>query len=142
MTPGNHKFSGIVTLKSYFPLWLFQGIVTRKSTDLLVTIPRKPFSVNISRKTKIFFIIIIIFLVFLYFFASAAPQRPTCSYHANPAGSPTRNDVSLQVREMPDLNPGLQVSQSGALPLSHHNPQKYFQKYFGVFIWGLGTINL
>ena len=27
------------------------------------------------------------------FFASAAPQRPTCSYHANPAGSLTRNDV-------------------------------------------------
>ena len=26
------------------------------------------------------------FLVFWYLFASAAPQRPTCSYHANPAG--------------------------------------------------------
>ena len=66
---------------------------------------------------------IIIVLVFLYFFvASAAPQRPTCSYHANPAGSPTKNDMSLQVGEKPDLNLGLQVSQPGALPLSHHIP--------------------
>ena len=30
--------------------------------------------------------------------------------------------MSLQVGEMPDLNPGLQVLQSGALPLSHHIP--------------------
>jgi len=61
--------------------------------------------------------------IFLVFFASAAPQRPTCSYHANPAGSPTKNDMSLQVGEMPDSNPGLQVFQPGALPLSHHIPQ-------------------
>ena len=60
-----------------------------------------------------------------YFFASAAPQRPTCNYHANPAGSPTRNDVSLQVGEMPDSNPGLQVLQSGALPFSHHIPYNF-----------------
>ena len=32
--------------------------------------------------------------------------------------------MSLQVGEMPDSNPGLQVSQSGALPLSHHIPSK------------------
>jgi len=31
------------------------------------------------------------------FFASAAPQRPTCSYHANPAGSPTRNDMPMPI---------------------------------------------
>ena len=30
--------------------------------------------------------------------------------------------MSQQVGEMPDSNPGLQVSQSGALPLSHHIP--------------------
>ena len=30
--------------------------------------------------------------------------------------------MSLQVGEMPNLNPGLQVSQSGALPLSHDIP--------------------
>jgi len=33
-------------------------------------------------------------------------------------------DMSLQVGVMPDLNPGLQVLQSGALPLSHHIPQE------------------
>ena len=59
----------------------------------------------------------------MYFFASAAPQRPTCSYHANPAGSPVRKAMSLQVGGMPDLNPGLQILQPGALPLSHHIPQ-------------------
>ena len=59
-------------------------------------------------------------IICFVFFASAAPQRPTCSYHANPAGSPTRNDMSLQVGEMPDSNPGLQVLQFGALPMSHH----------------------
>ena len=68
------------------------------------------------------FFLLIIFLVFCIFFASAAPQGPICSYHANPAGSPTRNDMSLQLGEMPDSNLGLQVSQSGALPLSHHIP--------------------
>ena len=59
------------------------------------------------------------FGIFVIFCASAAPQRPTCSLHANPAGSPTRNGMFLQVGEMPDLNPGLLVLQSGALPLSH-----------------------
>ncbi len=29
--------------------------------------------------------------IFLYIFASAAPQRPTCSYNANPVGLLTRN---------------------------------------------------
>ena len=85
---------------------------------------------------SIFYIIVhfvsfsFLFLFFLLFFfvfwyisvASAAHQRPTSSYHTNPAGSPTRNDMSLQVGEMPDLNPGLQVLQPGALPLSHHIP--------------------
>ena len=31
--------------------------------------------------------------------------------------------MSLQVGEMPDSNPGLQVIQPGALPLSHPTPQ-------------------
>ena len=62
------------------------------------------------------------FGIFVFFFASAAPQRPTCSYHANPAGFPIRNDMSLQVGEVPASNPGLQVLQPGALPLSHHIP--------------------
>ena len=69
--------------------------------------------VKILKLKKSFFLII--FLCIFVFFASAAPQRPTCSYHANPAGSPTRNDMSLQVGEMQDSNPGLQVLQSGAL---------------------------
>ena len=30
--------------------------------------------------------------------------------------------MSLQVGEMPDSNLGLQILQSGALPLSHHIP--------------------
>ncbi len=30
--------------------------------------------------------------------------------------------MSLHVGEMPDSNPGLQVLQSGALPLSYHIP--------------------
>ena len=68
------------------------------------------------------------------FFASAAPQRPTCSYHANPAGSPTRND-------MPDSNPGLQVLQPGALPLSHHIPipmgDEVGHKYASVWLSAL-----
>ena len=33
--------------------------------------------------------------------------------------------MSLQVGEMPDSNPGLQVVQSGALPLSHHIPKSH-----------------
>ena len=78
--------------------------------------------VKILKLKKCFFLIL--FFCIFVFFASAAPQRPTCSYHANPAGSPTRNDMSLQVGEMPDWNPGLQVLQSGALPLSHHIPQR------------------
>ena len=78
--------------------------------------------------TEIFFY----FLLYLFFiFLPLPPLRgqPTRSYHANPAGSPTRNDLSLQVGEMPDLNPGLQVLQSGAPPLSHHIPHKKICKY-------------
>ena len=80
------------------------------------------------------FLIRVFFLLFFFyfgiFFASAAPQRPTCSYHANPAGFPTRNNMSLQVGEMPDSNPGLQVLQPGALPLSHHIPMfVHFNRY-------------
>ena len=87
---------------------------------------------------RIFLFFFFLFFCIFVFFALAAPQRPTCSYHANPAGSPTRNDMSLQVGlgEMPDLNPGLLFSQSGALPLSHHIPKTMFCfEYFrGVHI--------
>ena len=44
---------------------------------------------------------------------------------------PTRNDMSLQVGEMPDSNLGPQVLQSGALPMSHHIP------IFEVWMWWL-----
>ena len=77
-------------------------------------------------RSYIFFLLIIFLVFFVFVFASAAPQRPTCSYHANPAGSPTRNDMSLQVGEMPDSNPGLQVLQSGAQPMSHQSPHTLF----------------
>ena len=73
-----------------------------------------------NNSTNFFFLSFFVF--FCIFFASSTPQRPTSSYHANLADSPTRIDMSLQVGEIPDSNPGLQVLQPGALPLSHHIP--------------------
>ena len=79
-----------------------------------------PFQRGGCRKGKrISFFFLLFFGIFWYFFfvASAAHQRPTCSYHAN-----KELTLSLQVGEMPDSNLGLHVLQSGALPLSQHVP--------------------
>ena len=61
------------------------------------------------------------FGIFCNFLCLCRPSE-TCCYHANTAGSPTRNGMSLQVGEMPDLIPGLHILQPCALPLSHHIP--------------------
>ena len=94
--------------------------ISSRATDC---IPRR-----ISRVPSLkFFFSLIIFLDFLFLLPlpPLVPQRPTYSYHANPAGSTTRNDMSLQVGEMPDSNLGLQVLQPAVLSLSHHIPQPW-----------------
>ena len=53
--------------------------------------------------------------IFCIFYASAAPQRLTCSCNANPVGYPRRNWHAPAVWGMPDSNPG-------ALPMNHHTP--------------------
>ena len=69
-------------------------------------------------------VIYFLFIIFWNFcFFLPLPSEANLQFHANPAGSPTRNDMSLQVGEMLDSNPGSQVLQSGALPMSHHIPR-------------------
>ena len=104
---------------------IYPGKLTKRDGRLKFLTSGFPPSNRFSRffyRDPNFFSFFLLFFCIFVFFCLCRPSEANLQFHANPAGSPTWNDMSLQVGEMPDSNPGLQVLQSGALPISHHIP--------------------
>jgi len=101
-SPGSH-FSVSLNLQAHATA--FQATLIQKLSDSKINCKKTCLKHFPSPRTKPRRTLHILIIFFVFFSASASPQRPTCCYHANPAGSPTRNDMTLQVGELPDSNP-------------------------------------
>ena len=92
-TENEDIFTAHISIKMYNPgNWGLKGSIKERVADLVhTTKPCDTYFFWYGYDLGIPCYLHILFLYFLHFFASAAPQRPACSCHAKPVGSPRGN---------------------------------------------------